>query len=602
VGWPDAEPLQAQESRQGREPAWLMTAGLVLLAVGLVYLPSILAGAGFVSDDFMILERIGRAGGLRGALSFFGLAYYDYYRPLGFLSFAADWSAWRAWPLAFHVTSVLLHLLNTLLVFLLARRLLGRQAAVAAAALFGLHVVNHEAVFWVSARFDLLATAGALALLLVLGSGSRWRLAGVAVLYLAALLSKESVVAMPVAAGAYAWLIRRERTADLIRLLAWMAAAALVYLLLRQNAGLPSAGGLSRLPKLAALVALPLTLLALAHRRADGFRQWLRERSDRVAAGLALLVAALGAAAVLSARAASLRAVLGSAGFAALHLASPVAVDRWLIPLPWWIGIAGFVAALAAATCTRWYVSKPVLAFLALMLIAAVVPVSSMTEGSRYLYLASVPTALFAAWCATRFGVRWPIVTKAVLAAVLIAFALQVRARGQDWLWASGMTSRAVATIVEAAGPGCRNADLVLVTAPVRPHGVYSNLNHEALAALGGCRPAGLRTIVRTGYDIPAVEATLGDDGLTLRTSRYTGGFVTSADFLRYAVRVDRRVPTRLVNPLGAFEASPEGPALVIRQSLAPGEAARHHWFVFTDGELAPLPAARRPPGRGDQN
>ena len=59
-------------------------------------------------------------------------------------------------------TSILLHLVNTLLVFLLARRLLGAEASVVAAAMFGLHVVNQEAVFWASARFDLLATAGAL--------------------------------------------------------------------------------------------------------------------------------------------------------------------------------------------------------------------------------------------------------------------------------------------------------------------------------------------------------------------------------------------------------------------------------------------------------
>ena len=148
---------------------------LLALAILLAYLPAVVAGLGFVSDDFMILQRVRDANGLRGAAAFFGQSYYDYYRPLGFISFAADWSLWGDWPAGYHLTSILLHLLNTFLVFLLARRLLGVEASAVAAALFGLHVVNQEAVFWAAARFDLLATAGALTTLLVLGSRLRNR-------------------------------------------------------------------------------------------------------------------------------------------------------------------------------------------------------------------------------------------------------------------------------------------------------------------------------------------------------------------------------------------------------------------------------------------
>jgi hypothetical protein len=567
-----------------RSPA--VAAGLVLLVVALAYLPSILAGTGFVSDDFMILQRVRQADGLRGGLSFFGASYYDYYRPLAFLSFAADWSAWRDWPLGYHATSVLLHLANTLLVFFLARRLLGERVAIAAAAIFGLHIVNQEAVFWVSARFDLLATAGALALLLAVGSAGRWGLAGVALLYLVALLSKESAVAMPVAAGAYAWLIRRERTAGLFRIFAWMGAAAVVYLLLRHASGLPSVGGPSRLPKFAALLALPLLQLALASSRADDARRWMCRRRDWLIGSAALVLVASGVLAAASAHASALRAALGSLGFAALHLASPVSVERWLFPLPEWLGLAGVMAGLAAVIAARWLACESEPAFLAFFVVAAVMPVSSMTEGSRYLYLASAPAAMLAAWCVARVERPWPVAARSVLALLLVAFALQVRAKGRDWLWASGMTSRAVATIVGAAGPGCRDAQLVLATAPVRPHGVYANLNHEALAALGDCRPAGLRTIVRTGYDIPRVEAVLEGDRLSLTTGDYTGGFLTSTDLVHYSARVDRLVPTSLTNPLGAFEARPEGAALVIRQSLSPGDATRCVWFVFTGGQI----------------
>ena len=127
--------------------------------------------------------------------------------------------------------------------FLLARRLFAREASAVAAAIFGLHVVNQEAVFWASARFDLLATAGALGTLLLLGSRLRWRHAAAALLYLAALLSKESVVALPVAAGAYLWLVRRDRPSELARVFAWLGAAGVIYVLCRHASGLPAAGG-----------------------------------------------------------------------------------------------------------------------------------------------------------------------------------------------------------------------------------------------------------------------------------------------------------------------------------------------------------------------
>jgi hypothetical protein len=570
-------------------PASALAFTLVVAAVSLAYLPAILDGLGFVSDDFMILQRLRQGDGLRSASSFFGLPYYDYYRPLGFLSFAAGWSIWQDWPVGYHAASLLLHLLNTLLVFMLARRLVGMRPAVLAAAVFGLHIANQETVFWMSARFDLLATACALGSLLAVGTRGRWRMAAAAALYLAALLSKESAVALPIAAAAYAWLIERERASGLARLLVWLGAAGLVYVLLRQASGLPSAGGASRLPKLAALAALALLQLALAHPSADPARRWMLARRDRIAGVCALTLVGAAALAVTWAPAAALRGAFRSMGFAALYLASPVSVDRWVFPLPWWIGLVGGAAVLVAIIAGRRLATHAVPVFLAFFLAAAVLPVSSMTEGSRYLYLASVPAAILAAWWLARLERRWEATARVLIAVVLVAFALQIHAKGRDWLWASGMTSRAVATIVDAAGPGCRDAHVVLATAPVRPRGVHANLNHEALAALGDCRPASLRTIVRTGYAVPAIEATLGAECLWLRTERYAGGFMTSPDLQHYSVLIDRRARTRLVNPIGAFEAGPDGSALVLRQSLSPGDRSRFLWFVFSDGEVRRL-------------
>ncbi|HSP90047.1 MAG TPA: hypothetical protein VLN08_04040 [Vicinamibacterales bacterium] len=566
---------------------------LLVLAILLAYVPAVLAGLGFVSDDFMILQRLSDAGGLRGAAAFFGQSFYDYYRPLGFVSFAADWTLWGSWPAGYHATSILLHLVNTILVFLLARRLLGADASAVAAAVFGLHVVNQEAVFWASARFDLLATAGALGTLLLLGSRLTWRHAAAALLYLAALLSKESVVALPVAAGAYVWLVRRDRPSELARVFAWLGAAGVIYVLCRHASGLPATGGAGRIPKIAVLVMLPLLQLAAAHPATSGIRAWLLRRRGVVAGGAAIALAAAGGLALASSGAPALRGAFSAFGFAALHLLSPVSPEPWLNPLPAWLSLAGLAAAGVLVLAAWRLAGRETPALLAFLLVAALLPVSSMTEGSRYLYLASVPVAMAAAWALSVMTPRTVAPACTLLALVLVASGWQIRAKGRDWLWASDMTARAVSTIVGAAGPGCRDAHIVFATAPVRTRGVYANINHEALAALGECRPATLRTIIRTGYDDPAIDARLDAIRLELRVASYRGGFVISPGFERYATRIDHRAVTRLTNEFGAFEAAPVGPDLVITQQLPPGAATAMHWFVFSDGSLRHLPLAR---------
>ncbi|MFO7693543.1 MAG: hypothetical protein R6V57_10705 [Vicinamibacterales bacterium] len=566
---------------------------LLVLAILLAYLPAVAAGLGFVSDDFMVLQRVRDASGLAGAAAFFGQPYYDYYRPLGFVSFAADWTLWRSWPAGYHATSLLLHVVNTLLVFLLARRLPGADVSMVAAAIFGLHVVNQEAVFWAAARFDLLATAGALGALLLLGSRLRWRHAAAALLYLCALLSKESVVALPVAAGAYLWLVRRDGPSELARAFAWLGAAGVLYVLCRHASGLPAAGGAGRVPKITVLVVLALLQLAAAHPATARLRSWVLRRRGVLAGGAAIALAAAGGLALASSGGSALRGAFSAFGFAALHLLSPVSPEPWLNPLPDWLGTAGLAAAGMLVLAAWRLAGRDAPAFFAFLLVAALLPVSSMTEGSRYLYLASVPVAMAAAWAMAALAPRAAAPAYTLLALALVAFGWQVREKGRDWLWASGMTSRAVTTIVDAAGPGCRDAHIVFATAPVRTRGVYANLNHEALAALGNCRPASLRTIVRTGYDDPAIDASLDASRLELRVASYRGGFVTSPGFERYSTRIDARAVTRLTNEFGTFEAAPDGPGLRITQHLPPGAAAAMRWFVFSHGSLHHLPPAR---------
>jgi Dolichyl-phosphate-mannose-protein mannosyltransferase len=125
-----------------------------------------------------------------------------FFRPLGNLSFWMDAKWAGVSPFRWHSWSVLLHVLNTLLVFVLFRQLsLPKLGAFVGALFFALHGSRPEAVAWVAARFDLLAAFFALLTLLCclcyLERGNRMWLGAVIAFTTAALLSKESAYSLP---------------------------------------------------------------------------------------------------------------------------------------------------------------------------------------------------------------------------------------------------------------------------------------------------------------------------------------------------------------------------------------------------------------------
>ena len=167
------------ETRTGR---W---AFVLLLAATLVVYGRAL-GVGFLSDDFVLLERSAGTLGWEG-----------YFRPLPLWIFrAADRTAPLYAAGSLHALNMALHLLNGWCVWLIARRMgRSRQAGFMAAALFLLFPASVEPVVWCSGLQDLLATAGSLAVVTVaLGSGGAALILGSLSI---ALLSKEIAVAAP---------------------------------------------------------------------------------------------------------------------------------------------------------------------------------------------------------------------------------------------------------------------------------------------------------------------------------------------------------------------------------------------------------------------
>ena len=138
-------------------------------------------------------------------------------RPIVNFSYAADRAIWGAGPLGFHVSNVVLHMLNVVLLFQLARHF-GKDefTAFAAAGLFAVHPMMTEAVGYISGRSEVLC---ATFFMLALMSGRKWiagRIAPDAAykywaaltvgLWFAALATKESAAMFPFVFLAYDWL------------------------------------------------------------------------------------------------------------------------------------------------------------------------------------------------------------------------------------------------------------------------------------------------------------------------------------------------------------------------------------------------------------
>ena len=163
----------------------------------------------------------------------------NYYRPLQTLSYSLDYGVWRLNPFGYHLTNILLHILNGLLVLGVVYLLFNNFfIAAVSCLLFCVHPINSSVVTYISGRADLLA--GTFILLTFLFTLLSFKLPKNQKLYfgLAALcsmfafLSKESALAMPFGIILFLHFISGKRK-DKILLLFWVTLSAFLYLYLR---------------------------------------------------------------------------------------------------------------------------------------------------------------------------------------------------------------------------------------------------------------------------------------------------------------------------------------------------------------------------------
>ncbi len=182
-----------------------------------VFLPALQNGFVNWDDDKNLLNNPNYRGLGRTELHWmFTTVHLSLYRPLAWVSLGLDHLFWGMDPFGYHLTSLVLHVINAVLFYFLALRLfclatsgsgqaknLGlRLAAGYAALVFALHPLRVEPVAWASARNDVLSGLFFLCTLLCYLSaatgGKRGRWLSLAVAFCAlSLLSKATAMTLP---------------------------------------------------------------------------------------------------------------------------------------------------------------------------------------------------------------------------------------------------------------------------------------------------------------------------------------------------------------------------------------------------------------------
>ena len=139
---------------------WFCSTGLAL-AILAVYWPVTRCSFLNYDDPLYVTDNPD----VRGGLSWSGLRWAftthvaQFWHPITWLSHMLDCQLYGLVPWGHHLTNLLLHLGNTLLLFAVLRRMTGAIGPSATvAALFGLHPLHVESVAWVAERKDVLST------------------------------------------------------------------------------------------------------------------------------------------------------------------------------------------------------------------------------------------------------------------------------------------------------------------------------------------------------------------------------------------------------------------------------------------------------------
>ena len=143
--------------------------GFLSITIFIVYIPSLNNGFVNMDDQSYLLKNPSFRLPFPEFLQWAFTTYHNAnWHPLTWLSWRADYAIWGFNPMGYHLTSIILHIFNVILVFFFTQLLLAKIllidekgalcVSVLTALLFGIHPVHVESVTWISERKDVLFT------------------------------------------------------------------------------------------------------------------------------------------------------------------------------------------------------------------------------------------------------------------------------------------------------------------------------------------------------------------------------------------------------------------------------------------------------------
>lgn len=131
---------------------------LILLLTLIVFIPAFNNGFTNWDDPTYILDNpLIRQFNFDTIRTIFSEPYFGNYQPLHILSYALEYQLYQLNPVGYHVTSVIMHLITTVLVYRFIFLLCGNSTiTIIATLLFGIHPMHVESIAWAAERKDML--------------------------------------------------------------------------------------------------------------------------------------------------------------------------------------------------------------------------------------------------------------------------------------------------------------------------------------------------------------------------------------------------------------------------------------------------------------
>jgi protein O-mannosyl-transferase len=240
----------------------------------IVYGQTIFFDYSYNDDDIMILHNTklqNEYGNIKMAFktdAWFREKQIELYRPLQSLSYMLDYSIAGSKPFIYHLTNLLLHILNCCLLFYLLRLMnYSPPISMTGASIQAVHFAFLHTVCWIPGRGDLLLAFFAIISLATLIKIDETKNKAIVLIHFIAsflaLLAKETAILLPVLFILYRILISKKRIFEKTNILLAVGYILIYipYLILRKNAISPLSTSLGLKPLIRNLPILPETLI-----------------------------------------------------------------------------------------------------------------------------------------------------------------------------------------------------------------------------------------------------------------------------------------------------------------------------------------------------